>query len=150
MSPLARSHTMQPITPGAVPQYVKLENRLVLLAWLNSLLGYKRNKDLLADTKGSSEGFDASGRSFLYHHLIGRGSQVKITSEDLEHYDDNICAHLAAINRGRTEPITLRYFQHLAALYTEIVLDRYFNARAQLLADLNAFVRERNAAKAPG
>ena len=54
------------------------------------------------------------------------------------------------MNRGRTEPITLRYFQYLAALYTEIVLDRYFNRRAQLLADLNAFVRERNAAKAPG
>lgn len=96
--------------PDGIQQYIKLENRLVLLAWLNSLLGYKRNNDLLADTKGSSEGFDASGRSFLYHHLIGRGSQVKITSEDLEHYDDNICAHLAAINRGRTEPITLRYF----------------------------------------
>jgi hypothetical protein len=151
MAPLARTHTTQPITPGAVPQYVKLENRLVLLAWLNSLLGYKRNKDLLADTnKGAAEGFDASGRSFLYHHLIGRGSQVKITSEDIDRYDDNICAHLAAINRGRTEPITLRYFQYLAALYTEIVLDRYFNRRAQLLADLNAFVRERNASKAPG
>ncbi|TSA47112.1 MAG: hypothetical protein D4R56_02680 [Deltaproteobacteria bacterium] len=45
-------HTMQPITPGAVLQYIKLEDRLVLLAWLNSLLGYKRNKDLLADIKG--------------------------------------------------------------------------------------------------
>jgi hypothetical protein len=150
MSPLARSHTLQPITPGAVPQYVKLGNRLVLLAWLNSLLGYERNKDLLADTKGAAEGSDASGRSFLYHHLISRSSQVKITSEDLERYDDNICAHLAAINHGRTEPITLRYFQYLAALYTEILLDGYFNRRVQLLADLNAFVRERNAAKAPG
>ena len=116
-----------------------------------AFLGYKRNKDLLADTnKGADEGFDASGRSFLCHHLIGRGSQVKITSEDLERYDENIFAHLAAINRGRTEPITLRYFQHLAALYTEIVLDRYFNSRTQLLADLNAFVHERNAAKVPG
>jgi hypothetical protein len=136
--------------PNGIQQYVKLEDRLVLLAWINSLLGYKRNKDLLADTKGASEGSDDSGRSFLCHHLIGRGSHVKITSEDLERYDDNICAHLAAINSGRTEPITLRYFQYLAALYTELVLDCYFNRRAQLLADLNAFVRKRNAAKAPG
>ncbi|PIV02366.1 MAG: restriction endonuclease subunit R, partial [Syntrophobacterales bacterium CG03_land_8_20_14_0_80_58_14] len=152
MSFKARSQTNSPsaASPSGLQQYVKLEDRLVLLAWINSLLGYKRNKDLLADTKGADEGFDASGRSYLHHHLIGRGSQVKITSADLERYDENICAHLAAINRGRTEPITLRYFQYLAALYTEIVLDRYFNARAQLLADLNAFVRERNAAKAPG
>ena len=66
---------------AGLAQYVKLENRLVLLAWINSLLGYKRNKDLLADTKGADEGFDASGRSFLYHHLIGRGSQVKIPAD---------------------------------------------------------------------
>ena len=137
-------------TTNGIAQYVKLENRLVLLAWINSLLGYKKNKDLLADTKGTDEGFDASGRSFLCHHLIGRSSQVKISPEDLERHDDNIRAHLAAINRGRNEPITLRYFQYLAALYTEIVLDRYFNRRAQLLADLNAFVYERNTAKAPG
>ena len=148
----ARSQRTSPSAESrsGIQQYVKLENRLVLLAWINSLLGYKKNKDLLADTKGASEGSDDSGRSYLCHHLIGRGSQVKIPFEDLERYDENIRAHLAAINRGRTEPITLRYFQYLAVLYTEIVLDRYFNRRPQLLADLNAFVRERNAAKAPG
>jgi hypothetical protein len=59
-------------------QYIKLENRLVLLAWLNSLLGYPRNRDLLEDTKTVAEGFGADGRSFLYHHLIARGSQVNI------------------------------------------------------------------------
>jgi hypothetical protein len=137
-------------TASSLAQYVKLENRLILLAWLNSLLGFKKNKDLLDDAKGTDEGFDASGRSFLYHHLIGRGSQVQIPSDDLERYDENIRTHLAAINRRRTAPITLRYFQYLTALYTEIVLDRYFNQRTRLLSDLNAFVSARNAAKAPG
>ena len=130
-------------------QYTKLEQRLVLLAWLNDLLGYASNKDMLSDTKHAAEGFDASGHSFIYHHLLGRGSQVKIPTEDLERYDANICAHLEKINRRRAEPITLRYFQHLAALYTEIILDRLFNHRAQLLAELNAFVGQRNAAKLP-
>ncbi|GEM_PF-4369161 len=37
--------------------YTKLEHRLVLLAWLNSLLGYETNKDMLANTKGADEGF---------------------------------------------------------------------------------------------
>jgi len=135
---------------GGIQQYTKLENRLLLLAWLNSLLGYTSNRELLEDTKEVNEGFAADGHSFIYHHLIARGSKVKISEEDLAQYDENIRMHLEAINRNRPRPITLRYFQHLAALYTEIFLDCLFNARAQLLADLNTFVQERNAAKLPG
>lgn len=130
--------------------YTQLEHRLVLLAWLNSLLGYESNKDMLADTQKAAEGYDANGRSFLYHHLRGRGGQVALSDEDLERYDANIRSHLARINRHRAEPVTLRYFQYMAALYTEILLDRLFNHRAQLLADLNDFVRTRNAARLPG
>jgi hypothetical protein len=129
--------------PDGIQQYVKLENRLVLLAWLNHLLGYSSNRALLEDCKAVAEGFGADGRSFLYHHFVARGSQVKIPAADLERYDENIRRHLEQINRGRTEKITLRYFQHLAALYTEIVLDRLFNAKAQLLADLKDFVDDR-------
>jgi hypothetical protein len=143
--------------PNGIQQYTKLENRLLLLAWLNHLLGYESNRKLLEDTNQVTEGFRADGRSFLYHHLIARGSQVTIPAADLERYDDNLRAHLSAINRNRSEPITLRYFQYLAALYTEIFLDRLFNARAHgrsgaapLLADLNSFVTQRNAAKLPG
>jgi hypothetical protein len=43
----------------------------------------------------------------------------------------------------------MRYFPSLAALYTEIVLDCLFNHQEQLLADLNGFVRERNAHRLP-
>jgi hypothetical protein len=135
--------------PNGLQQYTKLENRLVLLAWLNSLLGYESHRALLEDTQRTEEGFGADGRSYLYHHLIARGSQVQIPAADLARYDENIRQHLEKINRGRTERITLRYFQYLAALYTEIFLDRLFNHRAQLLADLNAFVEERNARRLP-
>jgi uncharacterized protein with HEPN domain len=63
----------------------------------------------------------------MRHRLVSRGSQVKIPAEVLARYDDNLRAHLAAISRGCSEPITLRYFQYLAALYNEIVLDRLFS-----------------------
>jgi hypothetical protein len=132
------------ITPNGLQQYVKLENRLVLLAWLNSLLGYGSNRELLEDTKTVAEGFAADGHSFMYHHLIARGSHVQIPPDDLARFDENIRAHLGAINRNRAEPITLRYFQYLAALYTEIVLDGLFHHKEQLLANLNDFVRERD------
>ncbi|MBC7293694.1 MAG: DEAD/DEAH box helicase family protein, partial [Thermoleophilia bacterium] len=136
--------------PGGIQQYTKLEHRLVMLAWLNSLLGYKSNRALLEDCKNVAEGFGADGRSFLYHHLIARGSQVKIPAAHLERYDENIRRHLEKINRGRTEHITLRYFQYLAALYTEIFLDRLFHHKTQLLQELNAFVQERNSRRLPG
>jgi len=50
-------------------EYVKLEQRLVLLAWLNRLFGYELNHDLLADIKAAGGGFDASGHSYGYLHV---------------------------------------------------------------------------------
>lgn len=131
-------------------QYVKLEQRLVLLAWLNSLFGYNSNRELLNDCKEADEGFDSSGRSYIYHHLEGRGRKVKVSPADLARYDDNIREHLRAINAHRPERITLRYFQYLAVLYTEIFLDLYFNRRGELLRALNDFIERRNATKPPG
>ena len=102
---------------SSAAQYVKLEQRLVMMAWLNGLLGYKYNRDLLEDMKKVEEGFDASGRSYTYHLLMARGSKVKISSVGLTRYDDNIREHLRVINTNMSEPITLRYFQYLAVLY---------------------------------
>ncbi|WP_018948373.1 DEAD/DEAH box helicase family protein [Thioalkalivibrio sp. ALMg11] len=135
---------------NAKPEYVKLEQRLVLLTWLNSLFGYESNRHLLADLREAGEGFDASGRSYVCHRLIARGDKVQITTADLARYDDNIREHLGAMNARRSDPITLRYFQHLALLYTEIFLDGYFNYREARLRSLNEFVAKRNLSKNSG
>ncbi|HUU20065.1 MAG TPA: DEAD/DEAH box helicase family protein [Sedimentisphaerales bacterium] len=129
--------------------YVKLEKRLVLLAWLNDMLGYDSNKELLSDIKEAEEGWDPYGRSYVYHRIVGREG-VKIALPVLGKYDDNIKAHLEAINARRAEPITLRYFQYLAILYAEIFLDWYINSRAKMLSELNKFVAVRNSNKPPG
>lgn len=126
-------------------EYVRLEGRLVLVAWLNSLFGYENNQQLLKDTADTAEGWDRSGRNHLIGRLLSRGDKCRIEEAELSRYDDNVRRHLAAMNKGRVEKIALRYFQYLAALYSEIFLDRLFNRRNQLLADLNRFVKERNA-----
>jgi len=59
-------------SPSGTRQYFKLEQRLVLLAWLNDLFGFQSNRDLLRDCKETAEGFDSSGRSYIYHHLEAR------------------------------------------------------------------------------
>jgi len=143
-------HSQDAGSASGAAQYVKLEQRLVLLAWLNGHFGYKRNRDLLADMKEAGEGFDAAGRSYVYHRLEARGDKVKIPLADLARYDDNIREHLRAMNARRPEPITLRYFQYLAVLYTEIFLDWYFHRRGEMLRALNGFVENRNADKLAG
>ena len=133
-------------TSGA-GQSVKLEQRLVLLAWLNGHFGFEHNRDLLTSIKKAAEGFDAYGRSNVYHRLKSYGDKLRIPLADLERYDDNIREHLRAMNVRRPEPITLRYFQHIAVLYAEIFLDWYFHRRGEMLRSLNRFIEERNTAK---
>ncbi|HQC14827.1 DEAD/DEAH box helicase family protein [Mesotoga prima] len=130
--------------PNGVQHRVRLENCLILLAWLNSLLGYENNETMLKDCVEVQEGYYADGQSYLCQHLLARGRKVRIPADDLIRYDENIRCHLEKMNRHRSIPITLRYFQHLAALYTEVFLDRFFNHKDLLIEDLSAFVEERN------
>jgi type III restriction/modification enzyme restriction subunit len=124
--------------------YFRLENRLVLVAWLNSLFGYEHNRDMLKDLAGVGEGLDSTGRSHVISRLLSRGGKCTLREAELARYDRNIRRHLAAMNHGRLEKITLRYFQYLATLYAEIYLDRLFGHPKRLLAELNRFVTERN------
>ena len=136
---------------SAAPPYVRLERRLSLLAWLHHQLGYASTEDLLGDIKDSDEGFREDGPSYICLRLETRSNRMqgRLSVLDLQRYDNNIRKHLASMNDGRAEPITLRYFQYLAALYTEIYLDWRFNRTEGLLSSLNAFVDQHNANCAP-
>ena len=126
--------------------YEKLERRLLLLAWSTQQFGYAKNAEMLADLKQAAEGFDAAGVSHVARRLLSTG-RLKILETDLPRYDANVRAHLTRINTRRKEPITLRYFQHLALLFTERYLDCFFFARGELLRQLNELVSERNSAR---
>lgn len=134
-----------PRRPRNTTTYTDLEQRLVLLAWLHERLGYKTTAELLDAAKQADEGYDGDGRSYACKYLLARQSGLDgMTPGDLERYDDNIRNHLDAMNAGRPQPITLRYFQYLAALYAEIFLDAYFTSAATLKKSLNALIARRN------
>ena len=135
--------------PNAVHSYARLEQRLTLLSWLHDLLGYSGTKQLLDDMRPAREGFDGDGRSHVYPRLKSRDG-TRVSQADLERYDDNIREHLAAMNAGRAPPITLRYFQYLAALYTEMFLDYYYRSPAKLLDLLNGHVVKLNSNRRAG
>ena len=117
---------------------------MALLAWLHRQLAYPDTRTLLEDIKQAAEGFDPEGRSYAFARLAARSDLPEGMKNSLERYDDNIRVHLAAMNAGRSEPVTLRYFQYLAALYAEIYLDRYCHNRDALLRSLNDFARSQS------
>ena len=147
MPPRSRSNRSAQPTPKG---YARLEQNLALLAWLHKQLGYDSTRGLLEDIKRADEGFDPKDHSNICARLASQAGQMQgLTVEDLQRYDANIREHLAAMNEGRPERITLRYFQYLAALYTEICLDWHSNRDRDLLVSLNRFVSEHNANCAP-
>jgi hypothetical protein len=130
-----------------------LIQRLFLLRWLhaqfgfptptNDLNGDAATKQLLETLRESREDVDANGLSHIAQPLLSRARPPrKISDEALRTYDENVRRHLYTINENRSEHITLRYFQHLALLYTEHLLDRLFSGPEQLCKEVNEFVQE--------
>jgi Type III restriction enzyme, res subunit len=128
---------------------LKLEDRLILFGFFNDLFGAAKFADLQAALKDTSESYDEEGFSHFYNGLRSRAI-LKVAPDLLKTCDENIRGDLAAINRGRSEPIRLKYFQYLAALYTELFLYWRANDRAAFVQRLNAFVSRANVGLAYG
>ena len=129
-----------------------LLQRLFLLRFLHAEFGFRPDvaqahdlrgdvatRGLLSFMVGQKEGYGTDGLSHVATALIGRAGK-KVTDEEIVGYDTNTRSHLHRINERRSEPLTLRYFQTLALLYTERVLDRLGKGPKQFCKELNNFV----------
>lgn len=130
-----------------------LLQRLFLLRFLHAEFGFRADVGqphdlrgdsttllLLSSLKDTEEGYGTDGVSFVASALLGRTGKV-VTPAEIKRYDTNVRSHLYRINERRSVPLTLRYFQTLALLYTERVLDRLDNGPKQFCKELNSFVR---------
>jgi len=122
----------------------QLSDHLILQDYLNSLFGvssFKEFKDRLQPRNGPpvTDGFDDEGRSYIFYDLKSRISNIKIPLEKLEEYDTHIGNYVKKLNERRERPVVLKYFQYLAALYTEVYLDNFFSDPIGLLNELNHF-----------
>ena len=131
MSPASRPRTLE-----------RLEARLMLLGWANLQFGFGSNQALFDAMKDAEEGYHPDGRSHV-GRMLGSRKQCTVAPGDLARYDDNVRRHLASMNARRREPITLRYFQQLAALYAELFLDRRAAAPEALAEEIHRYVRAR-------
>ncbi|MCM8809388.1 MAG: DEAD/DEAH box helicase family protein [Candidatus Omnitrophica bacterium] len=119
---------------------MKIEKYLILNKYLLSLFGVNDIKHLLNELKNKSEGVDSDGRGYFVNALRGI-ENLKISEDTLLRYDENIQSYVKKIN-FRREPVSLKYFQYLAVLFTEIVLDNLKNKKFEFLYELNKFLSE--------
>jgi len=121
---------------------------LVLNRWMLSHFhgdGLMTLKSRLGEDR--HEGIDDDGQTKFFHELTRNLFNMdRVTEADLRRYDLNIVAHWQKITHRRNaatgEVLTMKYFQYLSLLFTEIYLDWYFNRRQELLDGLNAQMAE--------
>jgi hypothetical protein len=130
----------------------RFQRQLALSAYFRHLFGVgdvhapQSVREFYNTLRAQPEGYNAEGRSYVSNVLEGlaRG----LDPARLLAYDANVRRYTGALNRRRAEPVTLKYFQILAALVTEHYLDRATHEPDAFLADLNAFVAEQNRTRA--
>ena len=117
---------------------MQIEKYLVLNKYLLSLFGVRDFKVLQEKLRDVKEEIDSDGRSYFLNTLLGF-KDLKIPDNDLIRYDQNIQSYVERISEKR-ETFSLKYFQYLALLFTEIFLDNIKNRKAKFLYNLNEFL----------
>jgi len=116
---------------------MRLTSNLVLFNFIAQIMGgdYPTLARSLSQTR---EGKDNDGHSSFYGALTRLSKQPKLDALKLQSYDTNIMIYqdqIAATFSG----FRLKYYQYLAALWTEIYLDNLTYQPAQFLQNLETF-----------
>lgn len=120
---------------------LSFDKQLVLSNFISSQFGYNNIDDLFALLKDDYkyDTLDEYNHTKYYSEfcIVIADKQLK---DKISEYDYNIVSHLEHINKERLIKIKLKYYQYLYLLFVEYYLDKYFNNKNELLAELNDFV----------
>lgn len=129
-----------------------LQDRLILNRFFCQQFGFKKFEDLRDYLRlgghTEQEGWGADGHNALFH-VLRSVPKCAVPPDRLAEYDLRIKGYLNRLNRFRTPPVQLKYFQYLVLLFAEIYLDRLFNEKEKLLAELYAFIEQENERLSP-
>jgi len=115
-----------------------IEKYLVLNKYMLSLFGVNEFRDLQLKLRDVQEGTDNNNRSYFVNTLMALEG-LKIKGDSLLKYDENIQSYTKKLNYKRRN-VSLKYFQYLAVLFTEIFLDYLKNEKMVFLNELNSFL----------
>lgn len=133
---------------GNVNQLPLLQDRLILNRYFCGLFGCQDFRGLREVLRDQKEGWTEDEHSYFFRVLEGLKG-LEVAPDQLAAYDLRIKGYVEQLNRFRTPPIQLKYFQYLAVLFAEIYLDRLFSDQASLLSELNEFVGQENGKLSP-
>ena len=118
---------------------MSIEKYLILNKCILSLFGVTHFRDLQEKLKEAPVGVDRDGRSYFVNVLRSSFEGLQLSEDTLLRYDENIQSYVRKINYKR-EPVSLKYFQYLAVLFSEIFLDNLKNRKIEFLHELNEFL----------
>ena len=148
MTTLARPGTTRRRRSRPAP----LRERLVVLDWMLHLFEVDSLDKLLDLLKPpDAEGIGEDGITNFHRRLVARSEREHLPHAQLLEYDERIVRFWREITApSERRGHTLKHFQYLALLFTEVYLDRYFRDRAALRDSLNRSLEEWNGARDPG
>lgn len=107
---------------------VSFETYLVLFRYFLGEIGTTELKSLGNKLNNVEyEGLDENGNTHFHHYIaqIAKMKHCSITTDKLREYDERICRYTKEIGEKRGG-ISLKYFQYISLLFTEMYLDNYF------------------------
>lgn len=126
---------------------VSFETYLVLFRYFLGEIGTTELKSLGNKLNSIEyEGLDENGNTHFHHYIaqIAKMKHCSITTDKLREYDERICRYTKEIGENRGG-ISLKYFQYISLLFTEMYLDNYFADRSAFCKSLNEFIDSENA-----
>lgn len=120
----------------------RLQESLLVAEYVASLFGCEDLSRLREKVRDHREDISDDGVSHFAHALLGL-ENLKLAQEELIEFDHRIQGYVEKLNRFRFPPVELKYFQYLAALFAEIVLERHSKAPAALAGEIKKFATER-------
>ena len=118
-----------------------LQKSLILTHFICRKLGVQDLNDLRDKLRGVREDWADDGHSYFFHTLKGEKG-LEIAPDELALFDLRIKQYVSRLNSYRSPRVKLKYFQYLAALFSEIYLNRLFNDRQRFLNEIRGFARE--------
>lgn len=127
---------------------ITFDDQLVLFRYFLKELGITSLESLGKQLNNPEyEGVDENNNTYYFSYIarIANTKGTGISVDKLRLYDENICRYTRQIGEKRGG-IVWKYFQYLSLLFTEIYLDNYFSNKEEFCDDLNAFLKEIEAA----
>ncbi|MFB6144885.1 MAG: DEAD/DEAH box helicase family protein [Candidatus Nanohaloarchaea archaeon] len=113
---------------------------LALLRFIYDELGVLRDENSFEKLKTKFEDPEDPSKQMYTRFLENAVKTFDIKETKIEDYDENINRYLEKLNSSREEDLSLRYYQYLAAFFTEFYLDKLTSEREHFVDRYKEFI----------